>query len=422
MNKHKIRLIIAVSVFSLLILVGLQVRWVVNGFNLTREQFDHRATLAINEVIEEVSKSSEIYRGCTNASCANYSEHSATIEHVINYRILDSLMAVKFTNYRLGSDYRYKLFNADERDCPSLATFSNKIYMRPHDNCTTWMAKNYQIGVFFPGKKRQVIAEMSLWVLVSSLVIVFIGGAISFIVRNVLQQKKLTEIKNDFINNMTHEFKTPLSTISLATDVLQKCDPAVSSDRIKRYSAIISEENNRMKMQVDYILKMALLQRKELKLKLGVVNVHQLIQQVIDNLCIDQYKKKVDIVFSPKASDPHVFIDEMHFTNIVLNLISNAAKYSHDPAEIHISTLDLAGGIGLVFEDNGIGISPQDQKFIFDKFYRVSSGDLHDVKGFGLGLYYVKEMVKAHQGQILVRSEPGKGSRFSIFIPYINKN
>ncbi len=422
MSKKQFILII---VFSAIVLGGLgisQIRWISNALDLSEEQFDHRVTLALNEVVDILATSTESYRGCTNTDCEHYDPEVSHLEHVINYQFLDITIQGVFSNYDLPENYQYSLINISEDEEVHQGIYSNKTSLKPHTDCDSWEAENYQLGVYFPQKQHHLLLEMWFWLALSALLLIAVAWLLYFVIFRFMQQKKVADIKNDFINNMTHEFKTPLSTISLASEVLLKSDPKAAQERFRHYSRIIQDENNRMKTQVEYILKMALLQKNGVKLKLSYKNIHNLINDAIDTLCLEQFEKKINIHYRYQAGDPMVFVDEMHFYNIVTNLISNAAKYSKDSVDITISTKNANNGVILSFADNGIGIRKAEVPHIFDKFYRVPTGSLHNAKGFGLGLYYVKEMVNAHNGSIEVESEPHKGTTFSIYFPSFEKN
>lgn len=421
MSKKQFILII---VFSAVVLSGLgisQLRWISNAFDLSEEQYDHRVTLALNEVVHILASSTESYRGCTNTGCENYDPEVSHLEHVINYDFLEITLEDVFRNYDLLETYEYSLININDENI-NRGIFSNTISLKHHENCSSWQTENYQLGVFFPNKQQFLLREMWFWLTLSAILLVSVGWLLYFVIFRFMQQKKVADIKNDFINNMTHEFKTPLSTISLASEVLLKSDPKAAEERVRHYSRIIQDENNRMKTQVEYILKMALLQKTEIKLKFSYKNIHNLINEAINTLCLEQFDKHVSVKYQYTAKDPMAFVDEMHFYNIVTNMISNAAKYSNNDVHIKIGTKNTNNGMVISFQDNGIGIRREYIPHIFDKFYRVPTGNLHNAKGFGLGLYYVKEMVNAHHGNIEVESVLNKGTTFSIFLPSIDKN
>jgi len=239
-------------------------------------------------------------------------------------------------------------------------------------------------------------------------------------VANNLKQKKLSEIKNDFISNMTHEFKTPISTISLASEMLGDSSISQTPEKQQRYLKMIRDENKRLSVLVESILQTSILDKGEFKLKLSEVDVHEIINAAINNthLLIDQ---RNGIIHTSLKAQKHILkADRVHLTNIVFNLIDNAIKYTQEIPEITVTTYNTAEGIMIQVKDNGIGISRENQRKIFDKFYRVPTGNLHNVKGFGLGLSYVLAVVLKHKGTISVNSEPGKGSTFNVHFPIDN--
>ena len=234
----------------------------------------------------------------------------------------------------------------------------------------------------------------------------------------ILRQKKISEVKNDFINNMTHEFKTPIATVSLATEALQDDDIKGNKAFVERYVSVIQEENKRLGMQVERVLQIASLDKKDFKLKIEEANLHQIIEKALVNINILVEKRGGSISSQLLASNPIIEADKVHLTNIVYNLLDNANKYSPDAPQINIRTENISTGVILKISDEGIGMSKEASQKIFDKFYRVSTGNVHDVKGFGLGLSYVKNIIDMHHGSINVKSEPGKGSTFKIILPF----
>ncbi|HNP78292.1 MAG TPA: HAMP domain-containing sensor histidine kinase, partial [Cyclobacteriaceae bacterium] len=233
----------------------------------------------------------------------------------------------------------------------------------------------------------------------------------------ILKQKRLSEVQNDFINNMTHEFKTPISTIAISSQVLK--DPSIVSqpDRLLNYASLIETENNRLREQVDRVLQMAQLEKKDLGLNKTYCQIHELIQEAAIHNTVALEAKGGAIEIHANAKHSTVFGDKLHLSNVINNLIDNAIKYNHRPPRVAITTADSPAGLRIQVTDNGIGIPVDEQKRIFERFYRVPTGNIHDVKGFGLGLHYVKTVIEHHRGSIAVESKPGAGSTFSILIP-----
>lgn len=270
----------------------------------------------------------------------------------------------------------------------------------------------------FPGQQRYLLGKIWVTLLSSLVFIVIILVCFSYAIHTIFKQKKLSEIKNDFINNMTHEFKTPISTVSLACEALRDEQIRKTEGLNERYLSIIHDENKRLGLQVEKVLQMAVIERNDFKLKLEEVNVHEIIEKALANIQIQITNKGGSISKDLKAINQTITADQMHLTNIVYNLLDNANKYSAENPSIKIMTMDHAKGIMIKIVDHGIGMSKEVVNKIFDKFYRIPTGNLHDVKGFGLGLAYVKNMVEAHGGDIQVRSELKKGSEFTVFLPY----
>lgn len=272
--------------------------------------------------------------------------------------------------------------------------------------------------LFFPTRTKFLWSSAWLMLLGSILFTAIILFCFYYTIRVIFEQKKLSEIKSDFLNNMTHEFKTPIATISLAADSITSPIISGSAEKVKRFATIIKEENKRMNSQVEKVLQMALLDKQEYKMKFKSVDVNEIIEKAAKNISL-QIEKKAGVLHTQlDANSPLIEADETHFTNVVHNLLDNANKYSPESPEITISTKDVNNGIEISVKDKGIGMNKEARKHIFDKFYRVSTGNLHDVKGFGLGLSYVKAILTAHKGQISVKSEEGKGSEFILFFPY----
>ncbi len=251
----------------------------------------------------------------------------------------------------------------------------------------------------------------------SGVLILVIVLCFGYSIRTILRQKKLSLMKNDFINNMTHEFKTPIATVSLATEALQDKSVSQSSDMHTRYVKMIRDENQRLGSQVERVLQIAAIDKRDFNLNIEELDLHKLIRSLVENMQIQVESRGGRITSVLNAATCAVKGDETHISNCIMNLLDNANKYSPEAPNIIVRTESTYNSITITVQDHGMGMSRETQKHVFEKFYRLPTGNRHDVKGFGLGLSYVKKMVEAHHGTVAVDSTPGKGSKFTINLP-----
>lgn len=326
---------------------------------------------------------------------------------------------------KIDAGYNWGIYNSFNKSFIFSNTFDNKALVY----------SDYQIPLFYRGMKNAVLltinfpkkttflfGNISLLLLSSVLIVLIIFILFVVSLRIIFEQKKVGEMKNDLMNNITHELKTPIATISLACQALNDKDMSGIESIREKYLQIIDAENMRLGKLVENILHSALTEKGEIKLKFKNVNLHEKITTISDNMRIQLEKKHVKLKLSLGASRPYLEADEVHITNVFANLLDNAIKYlgtDNSNPEISIETYNKPGKIIITIEDNGIGIPKADQGRIFDKLYRVSTGNVHNVKGYGLGLNYVKQIVDKHNGTIKVNSELGKGSIFIIELPFI---
>ncbi len=296
---------------------------------------------------------------------------------------------------------------------------SFKIEIFPND----YYSNSGILTVYFPDKNSYIIQSMGIQLGLSGFLILVIMACFGLTLYIIIKQKNLSDMKTDFINNMTHELKTPVATISLASDMIRNQKIQANSDKLNKYANIIKEENERLSVHIERVLQAAKLDKTQIKLKLGEVGVHDIIQDIIakTQMRIDQENGQIKLELI--AARDTIEADKVHITNIISNLIDNAIKYRRESEApvISVRTENNETGIKIHFIDNGIGISKDALHKIFQKFYRVPTGNIHNVKGFGLGLNYVKEMVEAHRGSIEVDSQVGKGSEFTIYLPFETK-
>ena len=303
------------------------------------------------------------------------------------------------------------------KDSASVMNSAFRAQLYPNDI----FQKNIELAVFFPEKDSFIYRSLN-WLLIASFFFsLFILVTFALSIFYILRQKKISEMKSDFINNMTHEFKTPIATISVATDSIVNEKVVGDPERIRYFAGMIKKENTRMNRQVEDILTIARLDRKDFEFNWETIDVHELIKDAVQGIILQVEKRGGTIELDLKAVNPMVTTDRNHCTNVVYNLLDNANKYSAEKPEIKVVSRNIKKGVLITVEDKGIGMSKTVQAKIFERFYRQSSGNIHNVKGFGLGLSYVKAVVEANLGTISVNSEPGKGSKFDVFLPFVRE-
>ncbi|WP_028296484.1 sensor histidine kinase [Olivibacter sitiensis] len=277
-----------------------------------------------------------------------------------------------------------------------------------------------KLSLYFHNKNEQILSSMGVMLGSSAMLLIVLIACFAYTIITIIRQKKISEMKTDFINNMTHEFKTPVATIMIASESLK--DPEISADRnrVNRLASIIYDENVRLGSHIERVLNIARIDKGNLKFDMQEVPINATIQNVVDSMELQLSKRHAKLTLDLKASPDIVIGDELHLSNVIFNLVDNAIKYSHDVPIIHIATSVHNDQISIKVKDNGIGMSKEQQAKIFDQFYRVSTGNLHDVKGFGLGLSYVADIIKRLKGHVKVRSEKDKGSEFEVLLPLMH--
>jgi signal transduction histidine kinase len=345
------------------------------------------------------------------------------IENRLDKNALDSLLSKEMRDKGIPLDYEFAVMNKKDSTVLTSGDFhpgaDHVIYqdrLFPNDV----IVKDNFLKIYFKDREGYIFKSTGSMALISIILsfILILGFALTTHI--MFKQKRLSRIKNDFVNNMTHELKTPISTISLATQMLKDNSIPESSKNLGSISKIIDDETIRLSSQVEKVLKTAVFNSGRVNIKPKQLDIHQIIENVLKSFYIQVENKNGRIDKELKAVRSETEVDEVHFTNVMFNLLDNAVKYSPDDPHVKVETRDVKQGIMVAVEDNGIGIRKKEQKKIFDQFYRVPTGNRHDVKGFGLGLNYVKKMVEEHNGQIHLQSEYKKGTRFEIIIPNNN--
>lgn len=376
------------------------------------------------EYLEWVKKRSDEFRNLSNQMITEIYEWEKTME--LDYSEIDNLLHQHMSYSGIYTPFEFAVIKDGVVGGDTLKKTARNEFMRsPYkvrlfpDNI---IKQDVVLSVVFPERTNYVLGSMT-WMLSSSLLFsLFIVSTFALSLYFIIRQKKISEMKSDFINNMTHEFKTPIATISLAADTITNSKVIHDENSIRHFIGMIKKENSRMNKQVETILQIASLDKKEIEFSYTKISLHTIIERAVETIDIQVQQRQGVIKVELKANNDMVYGDSEHLTSLVHNLLDNAIKYSSEAPEILVQTADAGNGVILAVEDKGIGMTKSVQSKIFERFYRQSSGNIHDVKGFGLGLNYVRAIVDAHKGEITVISEPGKGSRFEIFLPFNSDN
>lgn len=376
-----------------------------------------------SRALQEVLKERYVYqRALLDEVVYNilYTASDKPLKERVNFKQLDHFLKTELFNNGIDIPYHFSVTDRDGKEvyrCSDYVHDDEKIYSRLLFEKDP-PAKMGFVNIFFPTLDNYIFSSVK-FMIPSIIFTVVLLITFIFTIYIIFRQKRLTEIKNDFINNMTHEFKTPISTISLAAQMLN--DPAVGKSPVmfKHISGVINDETKRLRFQVEKVLQMSMFERQSVTLKKKEIDAHELITGVVNIFRLKVEKNNGTLEAELNAQDPVIFVDEMHFTNVVFNLLDNAVKYKSPDRDIalKIRTWNESGKLCISIEDNGIGIKKENLKKIFDKFYRVHTGNLHDAKGFGLGLAYVKKIIADHKGSIRAESELNVGTKFIITIP-----
>ena len=418
MTRRTIRIVIALATVSIIGLFATQLFWMDKAFDLREREFNDRVNIALRSVAEEIMELNKDSSDVPPVRQLSSNYFIVSTNDTLHPYLLESLLDAEFRSRNLKTNFEYSIYDCftDSLVFGGAVTLSEEPTISAEPRVIPkWERDSHYFGVYFPDKDNYLISQMTIWIFSSSILLVVIVF-FAYTLWVILKQKRLSEIKNDFINNMTHEFKTPISTISASAELLRTGNLDNNEEKRARYYQMIADESNRLKLQVEKVLQMAQFDTNEIDLNLQSCNLHELIKQAAGSVQILLEERQGELKFELNATNSIFKVDELHFTNIVRNLLDNAIKYCADRPVIVISTKDASNGISISVSDNGIGINTVQKKQIFEKFYRVPTGNVHNVKGFGLGLYYVRSLVEAHNGTVGVSSD-SNGSTFTIYLP-----
>ncbi len=402
-------------------ILAIQTYWVLQTWDIKEKEFHQTVYIALQNValdLAEVNGSTLPYENLINQRTSNY--YVVNINDEIDANLLLHFLKQEFQSLALETSFDYGIYDCSSDkmvygDYISFGAPSKKEGKEPETLLPKYEGFDYYFGIRFPDKRSYILGTMWLIVFFSALLFL----AIFFFIYSmfvILRQKRLSEMQKDFINNMTHEFKTPISTIGISADVFINDEDIKKNERLSRYANIIRDQNKRLNSQVEKVLQLARIERDNFRLNLERLDLHELLIHILHNTEVNAARQNGELTSTLLASNTLIEADKTHLTNILYNLLDNALKYCQDIPVIHVKTVEEEGKIVLSISDQGVGIPKEFHSKVFDKFYRIPTGNVHNVKGFGLGLFYIKNICNAHGWRIQLDSKEKEGTTIKIYI------
>lgn len=399
MKTSRTYFFIAISSIALLVVLIIQVNWLIQTARIKEELFNEKANMVLARTADAIGADEETCRQMeTNIGPAEINK-------------TDSLFNSYMNLYNFNIDYSFEVSQPGS----SSASSQKNVFSQRIDEAAS--KNGLELNLIVPGRRQFILAEMGPLFITSVILILVVLFLFWRTILSLMHEKKISEHTTDFLNNMTHEFKTPLTNIALAGKLMMK--DAGQQEKIKHYSGIILEENEKLRLQVEQVLSMTALERGEIPIQKSIIDMHQIIEASIQNMKLQLDTVNGKISFIPEASNFKLNGDKTHLISVISNLLDNAIKYSDPEPAISVRTYNTPRDLKIVITDNGYGIDKIYHEKIFEKYFRVPTGNVHDVKGFGLGLAYTNSVVSLHGGTIEVTSEKIKGSVFTITFPYV---
>lgn len=419
MQSSVIKRVILLGAIAISAIIILQAYWGISYYKMKEQDFQRSVHIALLKVAKDIAKFNDAVLPTTNLIkkiSSNY--YVVNANSIINAGELEYYLQREFHDASLNIDFEYAIYDCDTNEMVygNLCKYEDKPISNDRlGDLPKYDEFIYYFGVKFPSRQGYLLSQMqSIFILACVLFLTTLFFIYSIYV--ILSQRRLSEMQKDFINNMTHEFKTPISTIKISSDVFLK-DPAINQNaRLLKYAGIIKDQNQRLNNQVEKVLQIAKLEEGNFELKKEEIDLNELLKGIIKNVELKIIENKGKINTDFVASSAMIQADKLHLSNIIYNLLDNAIKYCKDSPNIHVETEQNGNEISLSIKDNGIGIAKEYQNKVFNKFFRVPTGNIHNVKGFGLGLFYIKTICQAHGWKISLESEAGIGTEVLITI------
>lgn len=406
-HKHLGRIILFGTVV-LTCLLAVQVYWFKKAFDVSEKQFDHTVQIALKKVADSVAKDCEIKKLSSNF-------FFVATESDLDDRDLDNLLKKEFLLRSLNIDYELGVYNADDDTLVygNYVEATKKVLHQSDEIEQSQIERDKNFAVYFPGKKSYLAAQMDIWIF-STFILLLMMGFFAYAIYSLLRERKFSALKNDFINNMTHEFKTPVTNVKIAGEILR--NKLEGKDGLNVYVDILLKENEKLQRKIDQVLWGSSIEHLR-RPALEKLDVHQLIASCAEAFQLKIHERNGSLHINLSADNATILGDRELLSQAINNVIDNAEKYSPHQPRIVVTTKDHRDGIEINVIDEGIGIAPNMKTKVFEKFFRVRTGDVHTVKGFGLGLSFVKDVIERHRGKISLSSEVNKGTEVRIFLP-----
>jgi len=419
MRRQQVRFVVLLGAISIIGIITVQAYFLFQAWNIREKQLTQSLVIALKSVAEKISRLNQTalpYGNPVRQLTSNY--FVVDVNTVIDANVLEHYLKSEFDRLNIKTDYEYAIY-----DCHTdrmvygdyISATGSGESAKPEQELPKYREYLYYFGIHFPALRSTIAGDMTIWFFFTSILVLSVIFFV-YAIFVILQQKRFSELQKDFINNMTHEFKTPISSINISADIITQPDIIEDPQRLLMYGRIIKKENHRLNLLVEKVLQIARFEKGGIHLKKEWLDLNILVQTVTGNFTVSMdTDSRILTTLDPSVGQ--VFADVLHITNILYNIVDNAVKYAGEKPVIRIETKKDQNRVLIIISDNGPGIDPKYRKQIFHKFFRVPSGNVHDVKGFGLGLYYVKIICRAHQWNIRLDNKPGNGATFIIEIP-----
>ena len=412
MKNRTIRNVAMLGSIAIAGVISVQIYWINQALNLQQKQFQESVFISLKRVAERISDYNKMDFPVKNPVKQISSDYYiVNIREAIDANILKLYLNKEFHRSNIHTDYEFAIY-----DCSSekmvygeYVSFNKNQRIIKLGELPKYDEFIYYFGINFPKQTSYLIAGNTLWIIFSFLLMITVSFFV-YALNIILRQKRLSELQKDFINNMTHEFKTPISTINIASDVLLRDELIKNNVDLSNYTEIIKEQNERLNWQVEKVLQITEIEQGRMNLKSEKIYLNESIKSVVSSVQLNLKTRGGDVRTNLHAKNDLINCDKLHLTNVLYNIIDNAIKYSEENPQIIIETSEMAGFLYLSISDNGIGIAEEHIENVKNKFFRVPTGRVHNVKGFGLGLYYVSQVCKAHHWDWEIKSEKGKGT------------